>query len=198
MDNIKTLEGIGYEGNVKICIKAGKKTLLSKTIHNNGTTNLFRFLANCLKGDFRSDMLPCRIRLFNRSYTNNEDDPAKADTWKFNEDYGICPYIYIATSAVTYDTSKGTAQTKYVFRIPYSQITETEIYKLALYSKKTSNSDTDKYAYIGLTDYDDETKQYIWKPLILSTDSKKYALEIEWTLEVKNQDTLTTNNTTEN
>ena len=63
-DLIKATDGLEYNGNVKISIKAGKRILSSRTIHNNGTKNLFRFLSNCLAGDLRSDMLPRRIRLY--------------------------------------------------------------------------------------------------------------------------------------
>jgi hypothetical protein len=187
-DLIKARDGVGYSGSVKISVKAGKTTISSKTIHNNGTVNLFKFLASCLKGEFEKNRLPCRIRLF-RSDDNNIESASDDTKWKFDEAHAVSPYVYMTSSAVVYDNlDESKAQTKYVFRVPYGQISG-KINKLALYAASTTSASDDRYAYIGLTKTNNESKQIEWDELEVKEDSKKYALEIEWTLEIKNQNT---------
>lgn len=71
---LTTNEGLGYTGSVTLSVKKGKTTLSSRTIHNAGCLNLFKFVASCLKGDFLSSMLPNKICLFSKSATENASD----------------------------------------------------------------------------------------------------------------------------
>lgn len=193
-DLVKAKDGLGYNGSVKISIKAGKRTLASRTIHNNGTQNLFRFLSNCLAGDLRSDMLPRRIRLYTivKDTSGNPSEKAADESdWEWSNATAISPYVYMASSAVTYTEQTTKAQTTYVFRVPYSQITGNEIYKLALYADTTSNPKSDRYAYIVLREKEDE--KWVWAPIKFDKNTRKYAIEIEWTLEISNKDGVSTN-----
>lgn len=143
-DKIITRDEIGYSGTVVINIKKGKTIISSRTVHNNGCVNLFKFIANCLKGDFLSSMRPCKICLFSRASTES----ASASDWNFTKDSAISPYIYMTTAAVS-TTIENTASVKYVFRIPYSQITG-KVAKIALYDSTPADFTDSRYAYIGL------------------------------------------------
>lgn len=184
-DLIKATDGLEYNGNVKISIKAGKRILSSRTIHNNGTKNLFRFLSNCLAGDLRSDMLPRRIRLYT---AKDSEDVTDETTWDWSENTAISPYVYMASSAVAY-TDDTRSQTKYIFRVPYSHITGDMIYKLALYAGTTADPKDDRYAYIIIKDESGSA----WDPISIDKNTRKYAIEIEWILEISNKDTVSTN-----
>lgn len=181
---LNTTHNIGYKGNVKISIKSGKVVLAKKEIHNAGTVNLFKFLAECLKGEFNYSSVPCKIVLFKKSNLSNEDNYNDETTWKFTSDLAICEPIFVNSAAVSeVDTINNKASVKYVFRIPYSVLTDAEIYKLGLYANLPSSYEQDKYAYIGLIDTEDEKD---WDPIVIENTGKKFALEIEWTLELTN------------
>ena len=59
-----TTTGIGYQGNLTVKLTNGKKVLSAKTYHNAGTKELFKFICNCLAGNFATSSRPCRIQLY--------------------------------------------------------------------------------------------------------------------------------------
>ena len=65
---------IGYEGRVTISQMYGKTKLNEWTIKNTGCKPLFRFIAEALCGEFRTDLRPCTIRLFGIRNNISEQD----------------------------------------------------------------------------------------------------------------------------
>ena len=57
-----TTGGIRYTGNITVSIQRGNKIISTKQYHNNGTALLFKFIANCLAGNYYYKARPCRIR----------------------------------------------------------------------------------------------------------------------------------------
>ena len=57
-------QSISYQGNIKLSINRGNKTIMTKNYHNAGMPNLFKFLANCLAGNISEFMRPVKIKLF--------------------------------------------------------------------------------------------------------------------------------------
>ena len=58
MNNIKTINNIGYEGFVNFKIYEKKKLRNNFTIHNAGQAGLFNFLATCLSGKLEATAMP--------------------------------------------------------------------------------------------------------------------------------------------
>ena len=92
MNNIKTINNIGYEGFVNFKIYEKKKLRNNFTIHNAGQAGLFNFLALCLSGKLEATAMPKYLSFSTDSaHTNNIQyaeiavnggDPAKVTyTW---------------------------------------------------------------------------------------------------------------------
>lgn len=60
------MNNITYEGLVTVKLYNGKKLLSTKTYHNSGSPNLFKFLCQCIAGNYKTaDRLrPCMLKLF--------------------------------------------------------------------------------------------------------------------------------------
>lgn len=78
-------QNISYQGTVSVKIQRGNKVISSKTYHNSGMPNLFKFLANCLAGNINVNGKPVKIKLFEfpSALLNNESGRIKAPT-EFN------------------------------------------------------------------------------------------------------------------
>lgn len=63
------MNNIAYEGLVTVKLYNGKKLISTKTYHNAGGQNLFKFLSQCLAGNYKTaeQLRPCTLKLFNFS-----------------------------------------------------------------------------------------------------------------------------------
>lgn len=174
---------LGYSGTVKIEIYKGKK--LHKTIrqHNEGTLELFRYLANALAGNTTSTLMPRYIHTF---YC----DKFNADyTWKteatgnnlYGTDKSTCSYnTPFSNVDVKYNKNvndgEGGYNTEYKFLLPYNQISETTNV-VCLYNTTAFGDNIVPLAYIKL-DHED------WLVLNENNDSN---IVVTWIMTVCNQ-----------
>jgi hypothetical protein len=76
-------QSISYAGRVNIKIQKGNKTLSTRKFDNSGMPNLFKFLCNCLAGNYAEKMRPCKVKLF--SYIKATDPiDQRATVGEFN------------------------------------------------------------------------------------------------------------------
>lgn len=61
---------IGYSGKINVKVTNRGKTVYNNTFHNNGGTKLFKFLCECLAGQYGTaeTQRPMKIRLFNTAH----------------------------------------------------------------------------------------------------------------------------------
>jgi len=75
INELKTLnnQSVNYKGIVKVSIVNGQnKTISTNTYYNNGTNNLFNFIANCIAGNYinHEKYRPCKIALYKAAATD--------------------------------------------------------------------------------------------------------------------------------
>lgn len=66
-----SLQHLNYSGEVVLSIVNDKKIILKKIFHNAGKDNLFKFITNCLAGNFGTakTLQPVKIKLFYNDWT---------------------------------------------------------------------------------------------------------------------------------
>lgn len=150
-ENIKTT--ISYQGTVKIQSVKGGKVYKEKTVHNSGTADLFRYIANCVIGNYNQSLMPRYVHVFTcenpESKLLNEND--LPDLWTNSVCALNVPY---STVQVRQDTSSGSTIEKpyiseFTFMIPYSQIQDS-FNVVCLYNVTSFGRTTTPLAYIIL------------------------------------------------
>lgn len=200
-------QDFSYHGDLTVKTLRGKTVTSTKTYHNNGLPNLFRFICSALSGNYTSRLKPSKLRLF--TLTNeNEEDKLKNFTW--NKAFtSLSQYVDIASASVYYDVSPViTRITKnadnpdqdyysvtYHFRIPSAYISKNKIYFVGLYSNSALD-DQDAMAYYTFnkevqTNTQGEsgttiTKELVWDPLVIPEDAQDFSIMLEWTMSVLN------------
>lgn len=146
---------------------------------NTGCKPLFRFIAEALRGEFRADLRPCKIRLFGISHASEHEqdiynDPA---TWQFSEDLAVSPCVYHNSADIINESQSADnpeyVEASYTFKIPSNVISADKIYKIALYPNSVTDFKSQRCAYIGKIGKDD------WEPLQIDNNTGNYALEIK-------------------
>lgn len=187
-DNFEGMN-IGYQGKIKVSIMCGKKVISSKVYHNRGTKKLFQFICEALAGNYRPGLRPMYIRAF----TNDELEEAMLpDTYKFNEDLAVTPYIMYETTAFAGngnaedgESTTDTYSVVYTFKIPYAFISGTKISKVALYPQNRSNANTDKCAFYGFVNPDTND----WDSIDLEQGdflNGNFCIVMEWKMTLSN------------
>lgn len=71
IQNSASVANLNYSGKIKINLCKGKKVLKSKTYSNNGCGPLFKFIAQCLQGNYRQaeKLRPNKIQLYSNLAT---------------------------------------------------------------------------------------------------------------------------------
>lgn len=182
---VQGAQTINYQGSISLSINKGKKVLLKKKYHNKGMPNLFKFLANCLAGNYSGNLRPNKIKLF-----YNPDTSTSPSNWDWNTAWGdnttkpkaVSPYILFDATPVV-ETKENACQVTLHFRVPFSYISGDKINIVALYQSDASDDQSQVAAYYLLTD-----ENNTWDGGIdLSEVSTNYSLIIEWTLIVANK-----------
>jgi hypothetical protein len=70
--SVEGTQNIDYSGKVAIKVVRGNKVITSRTYHNSGCPSLFKFLCNCLAGEFTHSLRPSKIKLFNYDWHEHE------------------------------------------------------------------------------------------------------------------------------
>lgn len=184
--------GVKYNGKVIVKKLKGKRIVQSKTYHNRGMANLFKYLASALVGEWQRNQAPACIQLFHINDTG--DANAKPDNFNWDDlttkpenfSSATVPIIYETTPKLYRSKSDSDSgySVKYSFRIPYSLISQDIIHFAGLFPNKDPATivPADVLAYYLFTDGDS------WNPIEKEKDStNQYNLIIEWTMEVSNQ-----------
>lgn len=211
---IDGLQNIGYKGQVTVKLTNGKTTLKTTTYKNSGMISLFKFLCNCLAGNYTDTLRPCKIKFF--CYDNAFDLSEEYSPANFNwgavfdgsspaeEPYEVTPYIVYETTPVikyvkeqrdpiTNTTIPAHYETTFHFRVPFSMIsgkssennTGTMIHMVGIFpNNATSNQEVSAY-YLFTTK--DEAGILQWDPIVLDGIVGNYSLILDWTMSVSNK-----------
>ena len=165
---------VSYAGGATIKIVKNGKVRRTIQQHNEGTLELFKFITNCLAGNYQDTNRPMILRVGYLNPINTE-----------YTDYSLA-YV-IASSSRAYIKEDTHAVIDISFNVPGSLInvgnisTSTPLNCLRIYSD-TNKSNGSKYsAQIRLTQTDDEDNEAI------TSLSKDESLLIVWEMEVSTQ-----------
>lgn len=156
-----TSNSISYKGLVKIEYMHGSNCIKSYTVHNDGTAELFRFIANALAGNFNKSMRPQFIHTFYcdrdeiRIAEESTSESARNILWSVER--STCAYnvplqtvqVRPAQISTTVNPLEKPYITEITFMIPYSQIRDTSNI-ICLYNTSAFGSDVKPLAYIIL------------------------------------------------
>jgi len=192
---------IGYSGIVNITVTDEKNKPVAQSKHkNNGSKNLFKFLADCLCGNAVSaiNQKPSKIVLLTTTEAITDANVLEeelnrgktTDTKLIAATRLIAAYgRNIPDEVVETDETKKmlTAYTATLhFRIPYAYITNTEVYGLALYPADTTDVSSAEQLHTNWSAYYIfKNEDNITRPLEISSE-KNYNLIVDWVLTVGN------------
>lgn len=205
---------IGYSGDIKLTTYIGNKYISSKTYHNRGALALYRFLANCLSGNFPAayHLRPFKIKLLRFTDTENVQPTDFDITEQYQKDKIIdaSDYIQLASAPeIRYVDTKDSCGCSVVFNFifPYDRIIGTEAHIVAIYGPNISDSD-EFCAYYCLTANvpvgpEEEVEDAIenpeqttseatiiqWDPIIKDEfdEETNKILAVEWTMNLANR-----------
>lgn len=172
-EQVQSQDAIKYQGNVTVTIKKGKTIISSRSYHNNGGDELFKFLANCISGAYVESLRPKYIRAFDCKGSPGE---------RITQANSTSRSAYIAINDVSSINGKATLHFTIPcsFILPDSGASTANINQLGLYSSAVaSNSQrNDVEQYCAYYNFIEENGQ--WAPLIISTLNGDYNIFIEW------------------
>lgn len=203
---------IGYSGDIKLTTYIGNKYISSKTYHNRGALALYRFLANCLSGNFPAayHLRPFKIKLlrFTGADSVQPTDFDIIEQYHNNKIIDASDYIQLAAAPeIKYVDTKDSCGCSVVFNFifPYDRIIGTEAHIVAIYGPNISDSD-EFCAYYCLTTTTTETEvgdnsegteqttsetAISWDPIIKDEfdEETNKILAVEWTMNLANRNT---------
>lgn len=179
--------GIGYQGKIDVRIMKGNKTISKKSYHNAGYTDLFKFLYDCLVGEYQKLNRPCKIKLYNK---DADEKPGSVPV--LTEGLAVTPYA-ISTVHAGVDLINGTEYAAvFEFKIPFTYITDA-ICKAALFpntiitqTEGEKTVDINKYATFEFVDDNNN-----WAPIDRQSAVGNYSLQLTWTMTFKNVSSTT-------
>lgn len=167
----KQKAGVAYTGKVKIQFIKNNRVYKTIDQHNEGTTELFKYLANCIIGNYNQGLRPQYIHTYYCENTQAALDPANENArYKLWETTGAnpaskstCP-INIAYNTVSPELDKTSSSVIFKpcigsisFMIPAQQISgKTNV--ICLYNTAAWSNSTVPLAYIVLSEK--EAKQF--------------------------------------
>lgn len=180
---------IAYKGKVRVDFYRGSKCYRSITAHNNGTSELFRYMANCMIGNYNQSLMPRYIHTFVVSDADILEAESNVDKRsKLWDPAASTSALNVPFSSVQVREGTGgtTVEREYVaeysFLIPASQLQRQADNKIAnvicLYNNVwDSNNVLTPLAYIVLKD-----------DMQLYLDSSTTNIIITWELSILNQE----------
>lgn len=180
------MSNIAYRGRVTVEVYRGDTLIQKIQKHNAGTSELFRYLANCVVGNYNQSLMPRYIHTF--YVADNDLKEAEADSAKRNklwtDDASTCA-LNVPFSAV--EVRKGEVgpdiEKEYIaqfsFMIPYSQFSpvgDIAANVICLYNTNSYGSNVTPLAYITLSS--DE---------IIKLSSAATNVLIKWDLSILNE-----------
>ena len=192
---------IGYSGKVKVTVVDDRKVVSRKVGHNAGGQPLFKFLAQCLCGNYENAKTsqPLKIKLFyNKTETETVAEATKniQDWVKSEGDFtnitSASNFIFVNGPStpeeikITDENGNLVAKNGYKailhFRVPFAFVTQDEVNQICLYAQD-ENNDKKYSAYYLFKDIKDEKKL---APIKVNNQQASYTLIIEWELSISN------------
>lgn len=188
----------GYRGQVTAkLLDRNNRVLCSHRSHNGGTKEFFKNLNSVLSGKLSVDNIQPRFLVLYK--VHNPGDTSFKSTWEeiikpvaSNSGTGSDTKselpIVAATQLLPLDSwlltenSSANSSTKLQIKIPFTYITEDEVYIFALYPASVGNLrsveglESKAIAYYKLVDSSD------WKPFSIDKTARLNSLAIEWDL----------------
>ena len=173
---------LAYQGKVKVQVAHGNQIISTKTYHNKGLPDLFKYLSHALAGAYYPTLRPCKVALFNYANSDSTQGPEKFD-WATattsNIFTSVSPYVVYDASPVVTVTAEGYATT-YRFKIPFNWLYRNTFNVIGLFSE--NNSECAYYLCVK-----EEDGKIVWDGEPLSDINGNYSLIIEWTMELSNK-----------
>lgn len=148
-----TKQTLSYQGTVKIQTVRGGKVYKEVIQHNAGTAGLFRYVANCIIGNYNHSMMPRYIRLFTcdnpkQKLLREEDMP---DLWSTPVNALNLPFntVQVRQDVSSEKTIEKPYISEFTFMIPYTQI-QSNFNVLCLYNVTSAGRNVTPLAYIIL------------------------------------------------
>jgi hypothetical protein len=190
---------IGYRGDVKISTYIGDYLISTKTYRNKGTLPLFRFLANCLAGNFPAayHLRPYKLKLLkiDNSVDNPENVKLPGDLLKTPENQVECTdFINLAAApeiSFTDNENGSSCKVKFSYIFPYARLRRSGANMVAIYGPGIEDF-TEYCAYYLLTrqtfDANGDAKLE-WDPIQLPEDEDELnkIFAVEWVMTLSNQ-----------
>ena len=198
---------VGYSGKVKVTVVDDRKVVSRKVGHNAGGQPLFKFLAQCLCGNYENAKTsqPLKIKLFyNKTETETVAEATKniQDWVKSEGDFtnitSASNFIFVNGPStpedikITDENGNLVAKNGYKailhFRVPFAFVTQNEVNQICLYAQN-ENDDKKYSAYYLFTDSTDAEKL---APIEVNNQQASYNLIIEWELSIANVEAINT------
>lgn len=181
---------LAYTGDVKITVYQNGRVISVKHYKNAGTLPLFRFIGNCLVGNFNSAgrLRPFKIKLL-EAQENDASKAFDAET-EFEE---ISNFITLASAPElkTFGTgSTGKCQAIFSFIFPIARINRSGANTIAIYGVDAANP-KEYCAYHKLTKIvnSEGTEIVEWDPIKLLEEDyeENKVFAVEWTMTIANR-----------
>ena len=180
----QTRQTIAYQGRVKIQSVKGNKVYKEYNQHNAGTADLFRYIANCIVGNYNQSVMPRYIRLFDCKDPDQQliSEVTMPKLWSNPVSAVNVPFN---TVQVKPDSSSGlTIEKPYVaeftFMIPHTQIQD-DFNVVCLYNVMDAGANVTPLAYIILRDENNQ-------PIYYNVDDNNTSnIVITWEMAVSNK-----------
>ena len=198
---------VGYSGKVKVTVVDDRKVVSRKVGHNAGGQPLFKFLAQCLCGNYENAKTsqPLKIKLFyNKTETETVAEATKNihDWVKSEGDFtnitSASNFIFVNGPStpeeikITDENGNLVAKNGYKailhFRVPFAFVTQNEVNQICLYAQ--SENDDKKYSAYYL--FKDSKNKEKLAPIEVNNQQASYNLIIEWELNIANAKTTNT------
>ena len=185
---------VGYSGKVKVTVVDDRKVVSRKVGHNAGGQPLFRFLAQCLCGNYENTkaLQPLKIKLFHNKTETVAEATKNIQNWvksegDFTNITSASNFIFVNATGATEEIkdeegNKNGYKAILHFRVPFSFVTKNEVNQICLYAQN-ENDDKKYSAYYLFKDSKDEKKL---APIKVNNQQASYNLIIEWELSIAN------------
>lgn len=188
-----------YTGTVTVASYLGDRLIKKETYHNAGLNNLFKFIGNCLQGNWFEAKYtrPCKLVMLKAdekeiltdeelaealksSTSAKKSTPSNAETAEYwNSSYAVCnPIIYDTAANAEFSNNGGnpSSSVTYHFRVPFlSLVSGSKIKKLMLLPSISTNYAQDACAYYVLKE-----------PIEVPPAGGNFTVIIDWTLTFTN------------
>lgn len=181
------MNDITYRGRVTIEVYKGDTLIDQIQAHNAGTSELFRYMANCMVGNFNQALMPRYIHTFYVADTSEAeaDETKRSNLW--TESASTCALNVPFSSVDVREGTRGTVvEREYIaqfsFMIPYSQfnpVNDVAANVICLYNTNTYGKGVTPLAYIILKNTPEKDER-------LKLSSAATNVLIKWELSILN------------